>query len=204
VSVDAALDWLTSLPHISLYLALAVAAAIENVFPPIPADTIAAFGSFLTARGAGNPLIAFPAVLTGNVGSALGTYAIGRRLSPDRVEYWLERLGGEGAAARLRQLHQRHGAVALFLSRFVPGLRALVPPFAGALHTPWPTAITVITVASAVWYGGIMWVAYTLGARWREVEGMVGSMNRIAAIAAGAVALTLVIVWLLRRRKSNA
>jgi LPXTG-motif cell wall-anchored protein len=33
---------------------------------------------------------------------------------------------------------------------------------------------------------------------------MVGSMNRIAAIAAGAVALTLVIVWLLRRRKSNA
>ena len=34
------LDWLAALPAFALYAALAGAAAIENVFPPFPADTV--------------------------------------------------------------------------------------------------------------------------------------------------------------------
>ena len=34
------LDWLTSLPPATLYLVLGLAAAVENIFPPFPADTV--------------------------------------------------------------------------------------------------------------------------------------------------------------------
>ena len=45
------LDWLETLPVAALYAALAIIAAIENIIPPVPADTVVAFGSFLAARG---------------------------------------------------------------------------------------------------------------------------------------------------------
>ena len=34
------LDWLESLPVAALYGCLAIIAAIENIFPPVPADTV--------------------------------------------------------------------------------------------------------------------------------------------------------------------
>ena len=35
--------WLTDVPLTVLYLLMAAFAAVENVFPPVPADTVAAF-----------------------------------------------------------------------------------------------------------------------------------------------------------------
>ena len=61
------LDWLESLPVGALYASLALVAAIENIFPPVPADTVVAFGSFLAARGHGTALGAFLATWVGNV-----------------------------------------------------------------------------------------------------------------------------------------
>ena len=45
--MDAFITYLNSLPDPLIYLALGVSAFVENVFPPIPGDTITAFGAFL-------------------------------------------------------------------------------------------------------------------------------------------------------------
>ena len=52
--------WLTGLRLAVLYPIMAVAAAVENIFPPIPADSIVALGSWLAARGEGTVISAFP------------------------------------------------------------------------------------------------------------------------------------------------
>ena len=41
------LAWLGGLPSVVLYLALALFAAVENIFPPLPTDTVVAFGTWL-------------------------------------------------------------------------------------------------------------------------------------------------------------
>ena len=45
------LDALASLPLVPTYLVLMVLSALENVFPPVPADTAVALGAFLARRG---------------------------------------------------------------------------------------------------------------------------------------------------------
>ena len=50
------LTWLASLPEPLLYGALVAAAFAENVFPPLPADTVIALGAFVAARGNGTAL----------------------------------------------------------------------------------------------------------------------------------------------------
>src|SRR5262249_39726995 len=50
--VDAFLDWMARLPTPLMYAVLALLSAVENVFPPAPADVAVALGAFLAQRGA--------------------------------------------------------------------------------------------------------------------------------------------------------
>ncbi len=197
-------DWLLSLPLAALYAALGVVAAIENVFPPIPADTIVALGSFLAARGQGSPLAAFLATWIGNVAGAMGTYFAGRRYGAERLE---RRLVGEragGAQARVQRLYGRFGIAALFFSRFIPGVRAIVPPFAGALRVPPLRAGAAIALASGLWYGLVSYLGYTVGADWPRLVALIKRDASYAALAAAAVVLLVAVGWWVRGRLARA
>ena len=95
--MQAVFDWLSSAPTPLLYAILAVTSAIENVFPPIPADTVVAFGSFLASRGHGTLVAAFLATLVGNLTGAMAMYAAGRRYGVSVLERRFGVRGGEGA-----------------------------------------------------------------------------------------------------------
>jgi membrane protein DedA with SNARE-associated domain len=196
------LAWLTALPPTALYGALAVVAAIENIFPPVPADTIVAFGAFLAARGDASLAGAFLATWLGNVAGALLMYALGRRFGGDGLRHrFLGVTDRHGASDRITRLYARYGIPALFLSRFLPGVRALVPPVAGALRVPAVTASLAIALASALWYGTIAVLAYNVGARWEVLAERISSLSRTAGLAALGVTAVVVLVVVLRRRR---
>jgi membrane protein DedA with SNARE-associated domain len=191
------------MPVPALYAALAIVAALENVFPPVPADTVVAFGSFLAARGQGTALGVFLTTWAGNIVGAMLIYAVGRRYGAERLE---RRLLGERAAeaeARLRALYGKYGLTALFLSRFLPGVRAIVPPLAGALRVPAIRAAVAMGAASAVWYGAISYLAFRIGADWEELSGTVARYGRLAAIAGAVLAVAGVAIWVVARRRAE-
>lgn len=193
--------WLTSLPPAALYAALALTAAAENFFPPLPADTVVGFGSFLAAQGEAPVLGAFLATWGGNVGGALAVYALGRRYGKEWLEKRLSRFGGPGREKRLEELYAKWGLGAIFLSRFLPGVRAVVPPFAGAFGVrPLPFALSIGT-ASAIWYGLITVIAYRVGSDWEELTRRVGDLAAWAGIIAGAIVMVGVTIWIVRRRR---
>ena len=202
--IEQALEWLTGLPPLALYLALGAAAAVENIFPPVPADTVVAFGAFLAARGNATPVGTFLATWVGNVGGAMLVYWTARRFGAGWVGRRLERFGGAERQDQVRTMYERRGMVALFLSRFLPGARALVPPMAGALRVPAPRTAIVIGVASAIWYGTITWLAYRVGADWGALQRRIGDLSRTTALIAGALVLIALTVWLVRRRRRRA
>ena len=120
------LDWLSHVPLSVLYLLMATFAAVENVFPPVPADTVVALGSWLAARGQGSAFWAFFATWVGNIVGAGAMYAVGRRHGTAWMHKRFPALGDAKNERRLRELHGKYGAISLVLSRFVPGVRALV------------------------------------------------------------------------------
>ena len=192
------LDWLTGLPPVALYLALAVVAGIENVFPPFPADTVVAFGAFLAARGEATLPGVILATWIGNVAGAMLMYALGRRFGARAME---RRLGGAGAVRKFERFHARYGMASLFLSRFLPGVRAVVPPVAGALRIPALRAGVLMAAASAIWYGTIAAIAFRIGDDWDRLRDAVGSSVRVMGLVATAVVVAaLLVIWLRRRR----
>ena len=200
------LDWLAALPAAILYVVMAVIAAIENVFPPVPADTVVAFGSWLAARGDGSAFGAFLATWIGNVGGAAAMYWVGRRHGTSWLRRRFPSLMGNAQEERLQRMYARYGVAALFVSRFLPGIRALVPPLAGALRVSPVAAIGATGLASAIWYGAISYLAYTAGEDWEQISGAVARSGRLAAMIAGVLALIGVIaflVWRARRRAAG-
>ncbi|HEU4632026.1 MAG TPA: DedA family protein [Gemmatimonadaceae bacterium] len=194
--------WLTSLPPLALYAALAVSAATENVFPPLPADTIVAFGAFLAAHGEASLAGAFLVTWVGNVTGALLMYSLGRRFGAEWLARKFPALSTEGQAGqRISRLYERWGVPALFVSRFLPAARALVPPVAGALRVRPLTAILAIALASGLWYGAIAVLAYRIGERWSDLAATIGSAGRWVGIAAVGVTAVVAIVVLVRRRR---
>ena len=196
------LQWLGGLPPFALYAALVFFAALENFFPPAPADTIVAFGSFIAAQGEGTALGSFLSTWFGNAGGAMVVYALGRRYGAERLE---RRLAAPGTGAvRLQALYSQYGLVALFLSRFLPGVRALVPPFAGAARLRALPVALMIGTASAIWYGFITWVGFHLGRNWTEIVDRIQAWQRTAALAAGlAVVLMVALLLVVRRLRSG-
>ena len=200
-TVSSFLTWLSTVPLGTLYAALALVAAVENVFPPIPADTVVAIGSFLAARGKGTVIAAFAATWLGNVGSAMAMYGVGRRYGAKRLQRRLVGEKGPNAERRLERMYGRYGLASLFMSRFIPGVRALVPPFAGALRVPPLRAGLAIGTASAIWYGTVSYLGFTVGGNWERLSRLIVEYGRILALAAALILVGGFVVWWIQKPK---
>ncbi len=129
--MTALLDWVNSLDIGTLYVLLGAVAFVESIFPPAPADVVVAFGAFYAARRNTEfwPVVA--AIVVGSVLGSLVVYAVARRFGADWMHARLRRLHLLNAEEKLEGLYAHYGLAALFVSRFVPGLRAVVSPMAG-------------------------------------------------------------------------
>lgn len=203
-TLDAALAWLQGLPRVPLYAIMGMLAAIENIFPPIPADVMVAFGAFLAARGGDAAWPPFLAVWVGNIAGAGAMFWLGRRYGAATVErrFHLDK-GGRGDA-RILGWYQRFGVLAFFVTRFVPGLRAIVPPVAGALRIPATGALLAMGAASGLWYGAITWFAFRAGANWEVLRGTIGQLGTWSAVTATVVLAAGVGGLVLSRRRARA
>jgi membrane protein DedA with SNARE-associated domain len=202
LSVNAVIEWLGQLPLGTLYIAIGVISAIENIFPPFPADAAVAFGSFLAARGEASPYTTFLVSWIGNfVGAAL-MYYVGRRYGSSAFITRLERWAGAGAEQRLMKLYGRYGIPALFISRFLPAVRAVVPPFAGAMRLPALPVALCVAGASGIWFMIITFVAFRAGSNWETLYATIVRSGKIIGFSAsGLVVLVAGIVYLRYRRR---
>ncbi len=200
--MDGLIERLGELPIGVVYLVMTLVSALENVFPPVPADTVVAFGSWLAARGEGSVVGALLATSLGNVAGAAGMYAVGRRHGSTWMRRHFPSIANDEGEARLKALYGKYGMAALVVSRFIPGVRALVPPFAGALRIPATPAIAAMAVASFVWYGMIAYVAFTAGSEWSVLQARMARWGTIVAVVSGVILALGVAIWFLRRRRS--
>lgn len=201
--LDTLMGWLNALPLGTLYVSIAALSAFENFFPPFPSDAVVAFGSFLASRAHGSALTVLFLGWFGNVAGATATYILGRRYGGKAFLHRIEKYAGPTAEERIRRLHKKYGFAGLFVSRFLPGVRAIVPPFAGAMKLPAFGVILSIASASLVWFGVITFLAFRAGDNWDLLQQYLVRSGKVAgAVAIGIVALAIAI-WLWKRRGSR-
>jgi membrane protein DedA with SNARE-associated domain len=197
------LDWLAALPDVLLYGVIAIAAFAENVFPPLPADTVVALGAFVSARGSGSAVGAWAATMAGNIGGAMSMFTLGRRYGLPWLSRRIGSLGGPEAMEQVATRYRSSGTSALLVSRFLPGVRAVVPPLAGALGVSTLRALVAMSLASGVWYGVVCWLAFRAEAHADDVLAAIASRQREAAMLAALLLGAGLLAFLIRRHRSR-
>lgn len=199
--MESALTLLMDLPPLWAYGLLAAGAAVENILPVIPADTFIVAGGFLAGLGTVHPVSVFGVVWGANVGGAIGVYAAGWRYGPSFFRTGPgRRLAGEHRLEKLQAFYRRWGVIAIFLARFLPGFRAVVPVFAGVARLGPGRAVPPIIVASAIWYGALLRLGYLGGDNVEVITAVLERANRGLLIASGALAAVFAVVWWRARR----
>jgi membrane protein DedA with SNARE-associated domain len=192
---------LERLLDVPTYLVLLALSALENVFPPVPADTAVALGAFLARRGEVSVVPLAALCWLANLASAASTYALGRRHGRGFFrDGWGRKLMPPEVLAALEEAYSRWGTAGIFLSRFLPGVRAAVPPFAGVAGLPAARALVPAALASAIWYALLAFAGYQVAENWEAVKALVADANRVLGIAALVLAAAAA-VWLRRRSR---
>lgn len=185
-------------------MAIGVGAALENIVPPIPADTFVLLGAFLAAAGHAELWMVFAFTLVPNVASATLTYWLARRYGTrffsGRVGQWVL---NERQLEHVATFYRRWGTPAIFVSRFLPALRAVVPVFAGVTDVSAPRLIIPLVLASALWYGALIYIGGVVGRNWQQIMEIMnqasGWLLGVAVILLGGIAW-----WWIRTRRQDA
>ena len=195
--------WLAELAPHTIYICIGLGTFVENLFPPTPSDVAVALAGFLTQPGTVIPWVVWAAAWAGNLAGTLAVLLLSRRLGPRLIAGRLgRRLLPPDALVDLERDYLRFGAAGIFVSRFLPGFRSFVAPFVGLAGLPLGRALVPMALASAIWYGVLVWVGARVGAEWDAISQVLGQLNRGLALAALLVVI-LVGAWLWRRHRAR-
>ncbi len=182
------------------YPLLFLAVGAESSGVPIPGETALITAAVLASQGKLQiELVIAVAALGAIVGDNIG-YLIGRRGGR-----WLLERPGRFHQQRLDALYngevffERHGPKAVFLGRFVLGLRIWASWLAGATHMHWRSFFMWNALGGICWATGIGLLAYFLG----HAAGNAIQTFGLFGLAAVLVAAGSVFVWHRRHRASR-
>lgn len=136
----------------------------------VPGDTIVLVTATVN-RGFGQWLLLLLAVITGSLAGESVGYAIGAWFG-DRLR--VSRLGqriGEHHWLRAERWLDRRGGAAIFISRFLPVLHALVPVTVGASDVPYRRFLAWTAPACTLWALIYVSVGTAAGSSYRALSG---------------------------------
>lgn len=145
----------------AIYLGLFAMIFIETglvVFPFLPGDSILFLTGSMAAMTAHslNPILLIIILATAAITGDTVNFEIGHRLGRHLGHSWLRHLIKPTALKRAERFFQAHGNSAIFLGRFMPVIRTLIPFTAGASKMSYRKFIFFNI------FGGIVWVSVAI------------------------------------------
>ncbi len=176
------------IPPLLIYAVLFLSCILESFFPPWPTDLIAAYAGFLAGRGLVAPGLVFATAVLGTQIGVVAVFWISRRWGRALLFGPMGRYVPRSQLVKLEVWFIRYGVPAIVVSRFFPGIRALVMPAAGlADFTVWKVWVFA-GLSVLVWNASVVGVGWLAGTHLEWATQVLGRYN---AVAGGVVALLL-------------
>ena len=180
---------------------------LENLFPPIPSEVIMPLAGFTAARG---QMSILGVLLAGTLGSIAGNavwFELARAFGTARTRALVERHGrwlglGHEEVAKGEDLLRRNGPLAVFLGRFMPGVRTAISVPAGLVEMPRGVFYLWTALGTAIWTSALALGGYLLEDQFHKVADWAEPIG-FAILGAALVAIGWHF-WRARRAQQSA
>jgi membrane protein DedA with SNARE-associated domain len=174
---------------------------LENGGVPLPGETILLFAGFLAYHGEINLVRAMATAAAGaTIGDSLG-FCLGRYGGAAFVEKYRRRVFFlRRQFDRAQTIFQEHGQWAVFVARFVTGLRIFSGILAGTLGMAYPRFLFFNFTGAVLWSLTIGSVGFLFGGSLPTLVRVVKEFHEVVFAAAVLAILVAVRFYLKRRR----
>jgi membrane protein DedA with SNARE-associated domain len=194
------------IPPLAIYIVVFLSCILESFFPPWPTDVLVLYAGFLAGRGQLEQAIVLAVAIAGTQVGVMATFWLARRWGPALLAGRFGRLFHANRLAQLERWFVHYGAPAVAISRFFPGIRALVMPAAGlarfsAWKVLWWAGLSVV-----VWNALVVGLGVLAGAHLERAKQVLVGYSTVAfgVVAAGLVGAGLVLLCRARARRSTS
>jgi membrane protein DedA with SNARE-associated domain len=187
------------------YAAIFAVVVLGNVGLPVPEEAILTLSGYLVWRG---DLRLWLVLIVGVVSASVG----------DNVGYWLGRTLGGPALRRYgshlwlppakldaaQRFVRTHGAISVFVARFLPGLRFAAGPVAGVTGIPAPVFFLANVLGACLYVPTVVGIGYAVGHHaGPRIEQELTALVGVEHIVAAAIVLLTVLALLRRARRQR-
>ncbi len=194
------------IPPLAIYSVIFLSCVLESFFPPWPTDLIVLYAGFLAGRGQLERGLVLAAAIFGTQIGVMAIFWLARSWGPSLLAGRLGRVLNIDRLGQLERWFHRFGAPAVAISRFFPGIRALVMPAAGlarfsAWKVLWWAGVSVV-----VWNTLVVGLGVLAGTHLGWAKHVLVGYNTIAFAIGGAglLAVAFVLVYRARARRSTS
>jgi membrane protein DedA with SNARE-associated domain len=176
--------WLLDLFARYGYAVVFAGVLLENTGLPVPGETMLLAGAALASFG---QLSLWWVIVAASIGATCGDnlgFLIGRRGGRRLVERYGVRIGiTRERLATFDGFFERHGPKAVFVARFITGLRVVGAILAGGSTMRWPAFFFYNATGAIVWSTTIAFAGYSLAYSWDTLERWIGRSGLIGLAA---------------------
>lgn len=193
--MSSVVDWVVAVMRAIGAPGVGVATALETVFPPVPSEVVLPLAGFTASQGHYGLVAAVLWATAGSVVGALLLYWAGVGWGVERLCRLADRLPlvGPDDVERSIAWFESHGRTAVFVGRFVPGVRSLISIPAGIHRMPLLPFTGYTAAGSLVWNAVLIGAGYELGSQWHVVERFAGDVSNGVYVVLGVAVLVLVV-----------
>lgn len=167
--LDAVRSFIDQAPPLLVFVTIFLASYIENIFPPIPGDTILIFGAYLVGRGHLPFSVALITTLLGSVLGFMTLYGVGYKFGRGFIYSKQQTWFAPKSLKRVEVLFERWGYGVVLINRFMAGLRSVIGLFAGIGKLQVWKVVLLATVSSLLWNGTLIWLGSSIGENWEII-----------------------------------
>ena len=205
--VQSVVDWIGTLPIISVYVVFTLVAYLENVIPPVPGDVLLAFGGYLAADG----LLSIPVlwVLT-VIASVIGFmnmywigHSLGEQINEKKENHFLLRFINYRYFRKGKIWMYKYGQWVIFWNRFLAGTRSVIALTAGMSHIKISPTVINSLISSALWNAILLLMGWVIKDNWQIIGGYLSVYGKMILACIGVAIITR-FFWQKRTSESSS
>ncbi len=178
------------------YLGIFTAVFVGNLGVPVPEETVMLAAGFLAGQVLLDLRLVYVVVILSAVTGDCCGYVIGRTggqrvLARLAVTFPFMRTRYE----RLQLFFQTHGSKAVFMARFITGVRFMAGPMAGACGMPFFQFLGWNVLGALVWCSLVVTVGYLVGGELYPALAMAHQVSRWIGVAAFFLLVVVFVFW---------
>jgi membrane protein DedA with SNARE-associated domain len=178
------------------YLGIFVAVFAGNLGIPVPEETVMLAAGFVAGQALLDLRLVYLVVIASAVTGDCCGYLIGRT-GGQRLLEWLATTFPfmRKRYERLQLFFRTHGSKAVFMARFITGVRFMAGPMAGACGMPFFQFLGWNVLGAIVWCSLVVTVGYLVGNELSPALAMAHQISRWLGLAVFLLLLIVFVFW---------